>query len=354
MNTPLSRCPQIMAGLHFKCCALGALLLVLLLLSVVLGAATLPLADVLAALAPEADRTSTAYQVIWNLRLPRTILAILVGINFALAGLILQVVIRNPLAEPGILGISAGGSLGIVIMLLLADNLVDAMGTFFSGSLSLNALPIAAFAGGLAASAVILAISWRAGINPARLALNGVALGAVINALVMWMVVGWGGGRTETTLLWLAGSLYGRGPSHIPVILPWTCAALACFVVMIKPLSLLRLGDDLAASLGLKINPWRCFAIIVAVALATSATAVTGPIGFVGLVTPHLARLISGSDLHAFTLITLICGPCIMLAADLVCRLAIAPLELPVGAMTTLLGIPVFLLLLQRQKGVAA
>ncbi|GAA3561837.1 FecCD family ABC transporter permease [Marinobacter xestospongiae] len=286
------------------------------------------------------------FPVLWNLRLPRTLLAVVVGAQFALSGLILQRVIRNPLADPGVVGVSGGAGLAVVILLLLSDLLPGV-----AAGVGLAGLPWAALVGGLMVAALVLALAWRNGLAPARLALTGIAVGAVLNAAVMWVVVVWGGSRTETTLMWLAGSLYGRDFSHLWLLLPWTLAGLLALLPALKPLSLLRFGDHQAQTLGLAVQRWRLLALAVAVVLAASAVAVAGPMGFVGLIVPHLARLLARGSFAAQVPVCLLLGGVLTLAADIVGRTLASPLELPAGALTTLLGIPVLLYLLIKQGG---
>ncbi|WP_418648684.1 FecCD family ABC transporter permease [Thauera butanivorans] len=330
----------------------GALLLAalaaLLGLSLLLGAVPLEARQIWLALSGEGDATTHA--LLWNLRLPRSLLAVVVGLHFALSGLILQAVIRNPLADPGVIGVSSGASLAIVAFLLLADFINASLGHDGGRLLTLAGLPFAALLGGLGSALLVLALSWRAAISPVRLALNGVAVGAVLNALVMWIVVAWGGARTEITVIWLAGSLYGRDFDHL-ALLPWSVLGLAGAWLLLRPLSLLRFDDDVARGLGLHLLRWRLAALVVAVLLAASAIAVAGPIGFVGLVIPHFARLLVGSELRRLLPVSALCGALLTLGADIVARTAISPLELPVGVLTTLIGIPVFLILLQRHAG---
>lgn len=295
---------------------------------------------------------STEHDVLWQLRLPRTLLAVLIGIHFALSGLILQAVIRNPLADPSVIGVSGGASLAIVVFLLAADIVSGALFVGEAAIVPLSWLPLAALIGGLLIATLVLSLSWGSDLHPARLALNGVAIGAVLNALVMWMIIFWGGNRTETIIIWLAGSLYARDFTHLWVLLPWTLASLAALLIILKPLSLLRFDETLAQSLGLHIRYWRLLAIGIAVAFAASAIAVVGPIGFIGLIIPHVSRLLVGnSQMVPQVCVSLLAGACLMLGADIVSRTIIIPLELPAGALTTLLGIPILLFLLQHQYG---
>ncbi len=349
IKTGASKCKNLNRRFKLICGLLLVGLTVLIALSLLLGAASLTITEVMSALL-RTSPGSTAYEVIWNLRLPRTLLAIVVGAHFALAGLILQSVIRNPLADPSVIGVSGGASLAIVVFLLLIDVV---SGTLYSGQtvVSLSWLPFVGLSGGILTAALVLGLSWKASVSPAKLALNGVAVGAVLNAAVMWTVLAWGGGRTETSILWLAGSLYGRDFLHLWTILPWTLAGVTLLVLIQRPLSLLRLNDDLSQSLGLSLLYWRVIAISIAVALAASAIAVAGAVGFVGLIVPHLARLLVGSQMQQLNIVTFLCGSCLMLVADIISRMIVHPLELPAGTLTTLLGIPVLLFLLQRQSG---
>jgi iron complex transport system permease protein len=246
--------------------------------------------------------------------------------------------------------VSGGASLAIVIFLLLADAISGALAFGETTRVSLAWLPLAAFIGGLLVAAFVLSLSWRSAISPTTLALNGIAVGAVLNTLVMWTIVAWGGSRTETSIIWLAGSLYGRYFHHLIAIIPWTISGLIATFAILKPLSLLRFNEDLAQSLGLNIVYWRAIAVAVAVALAASAIAVAGPVGFVGLIVPHMARLLVGSQMVHLTVKSILGGASLTLGSDIIGRLTLSPIEIPVGALTTLIGIPVLLILLQRQK----
>lgn len=345
-----------------KLIALTLLFLLLIHASLIYGSAAFSVSEIYQALFNH-NTEHPAHAVLWNLRLPRTLLAILVGIHFALSGLILQTVIRNPLADPGIIGVSGGASLAVVSLLLLGDvmnaHLTTPMNTGATGLLndepilvSLSWMPFAALVGGLITAAVVLLLSWHKGgatgesLSPARLALNGVAISGILNAAVMWLVVAWGGGRTETTIIWLAGSLYGRDFSHLMMLLPWTLTGVLALCLIQHPLSLLRFNESLARSLGLNLVRWRLIAILVATSLAASAVAVAGPVGFVGLIIPHLARLIAGGQIRDQISVSLLAGGCLTLGADILSRTLLNPLELPAGALTTLLGIPLLLYLL--------
>lgn len=350
----LSRPPAWSAGRYPFWPLMAALLLgltALLLAALAFGSVALPIEQIWAGLTRPAAEAPLAHHLVWRLRLPRSLLALMVGAQFALSGLLLQTVIRNPLADPGVMGVSAGASLFVVGFILWLDALKLVASAQAHFELSIGMLPFVAIAGAVSTALLLLGLSWRHRLHPLRMALYGVALGAMLNAAVMWVVVGWGGGRTEITLLWLSGSLYGRDVEHIAVLLPWLGVGVLGVVVVLRPLAVLRFDDDMARSLGLAVRRWRLAAVLVAVVFAASAVAVAGPVGFVGLVVPHLARQLVGGELRFLAPASAVCGAGLMLAADLMGRVLFAPLELPAGALTTLIGVPVFLTLLQRQSG---
>jgi len=281
---------------------------------------------------------SLASQLVWNLRLPRSLLAMVAGAHFALSGLILQAVLRNPLADPGVIGISAGASLAVIILLLIG----------VPTGLLMMALPVVALAGGLLACAVVLLLAWHSQLQPVLVALYGVALAATLNGAVMWVVISQGQGQTELAVLWLAGTLYGRDFSQLQLLLPWTAIAVLTLPLLLRPLQLMRFDEDIARSCGLALRRWRLLALLLAVMLAASAVAVTGPIGFIGLLVPHLAGLLCRRHPARLVPLTLCGGALLLLLADMTGRLLMPPLELPAGAISAMLGVPLFIYLLQR------
>ena len=317
--------------------ALAALLLGLIFANLSLGAESLKIQDIMTGLL-NPDLTMSSHQILWNLRLPRTLLAMMVGCHFAIAGLVLQYSLRNPLADPSVLGISSGASLAVLTALYISSQVL----------ISPWSLPLFAFCGGTAACAIILLLSARADFHPLVVILYGVALAATFNAVVMWIVISQGHGETELAVLWLAGSLYGRDFSHVMMLLPWSILGLCCLPWLLRPLLLLRNTDEVAMACGLALKPWRLICLCVAVAMAASAVSVSGPISFIGLIIPHLAQFIIGNKQRWLLPVALLCGACLMLVADLIGRIAIPPLELPVGAMSAILGVPVFIYIMQR------
>ena len=315
--------------------ATAMLLIGLIVMNLCFGAETLTLQQVWHSLL--VDQPTVNHHIIWNLRLPRTLLAMLVGCHFALAGLILQYGLRNPLADPSILGISSGASLAVLITLFIGTQTL----------VSHITLPLMALIGAGLACLVILLLSYRAAFQPMVVILYGVALSASLNALVMWIVIAKGHGETELAVLWLAGSLYGRDFSHLMILLPWSILCALLLPLLIKPLLLMRNNDDIALACGLELRKWRLLAMVFAVMLSAPAVAVSGPIAFVGLVVPHIAKYISKQG-RLLIPNTLLIGAILLLLADLAGRVILAPLELPVGAMSAVFGVPVFIFIMQR------
>lgn len=334
--------------------SLIALLICLFFTALSMGSVPLSMQSVWQILISSIPQNSDS-NILWQLRLPRSLLAMVVGIHFALAGLILQAVIRNPLADPSILGVNGGASLAIVLCLLVVDYIQLHVFGFSDFNFNFAWLPAVALLGGVLATALVLKLSWRQQLQPNQLALNGVAIGAILNALVMWAILAWGGNRTETSLIWLAGSLYGRDFSQLFLLLPWTfVGVLSCFALL-KYLSILQLDSDAARTLGLNVTRWRLISLLIAVALAASATAITGPLGFVGLIVPHFAKVLLnrlglGTSLPHLMVVCMLAGASLTLAADIASRTLISPLEIPTGTLTTLMGIPILLLLIRRQN----
>lgn len=334
--------------------SLIALLVGLFFAALCMGSVPLSLQSVWHALIASTPLDSES-NILWQLRLPRSLLAMLVGIHFALAGLILQAVIRNPLADPSILGVNGGASLAIVLCLLVVDYIQLQVLNLSDATFDFVWLPAVALLGGVLATGLVLKLSWRQQLQPNQLALNGVAIGAVLNALVMWAILAWGGNRTETSLIWLAGSLYGRDFSQLYLLLPWTFVGVVGCFLLLKHLSILQLDSEVAQTLGLNVKRWRLISLFIAVALAASATAVTGPLGFVGLIVPHFAKVLLnrfglGASLLHLMVVCILSGATLTLAADIASRTLISPLEIPTGTLTTLLGIPILLLLIRRQS----
>ena len=325
---------------------LAVLLPALGLAGVAYGAADLSWADAWQALWTHAG---PAQDIVWSLRLPRVLLAAVVGAHFAASGLLLQSALRNPLADPGVLSISAGATLAVMVFLLL-DSFAGSVDSTRLDALPADWLPLIAQAGGLLGAALVYGLAWQQGAAPQRLLLTGIVLSAVLYAAALGILAGWGSSRVEVVLTWLSGSLYARDWLHLKPLLPWTLLGLLLLPWIIRPLSVLSLGDDPARSLGLPTEAWRFAALALASVFAASAVGVSGPLAFVGLLVPHMVRLLlPGPPLRHWPLV-LLTGAALTMLADTVGRSLLAPTEIPVGAVTALIGAPCFVLLLSRRR----
>ena len=277
----------------------------------------------------------TKRQILENIRLPRTIVAMLVGVNLSLSGAILQAVMKNPLADPHIIGISSGAGLfGIFVMMIFSD----------AG----NLMTPAAFVGAMLAAALIYLLAWKDGIRPIRVILAGVAvsafLGAGISALLIFF-----SDRVHGALLWMVGGLSARSWQHVEILLPYSIAGTLATFLSARHMNVLQLGDEVATGLGLRVNLVRTILTAIAALLAASAVCVVGLLGFVGLIVPHTARLILGSDYKILLPGAALLGAAVVTISDTFARTIFAPTELPVGILMAMLGAPFFLYLLRKE-----
>jgi iron complex transport system permease protein len=306
------------------------LLLVCLLSSVLLGAADIAPGTVWQAIF-QFDG-STEHLVIRTVRLPRAILAVVVGAALAVAGAITQGLTRNPLAAPDILGINVGAALAMVLAVFLQSSGGSYVGFAFSG---------AAIA---AVTVYWLGSLGRSGLTPLKLVIAGAALSYLLSSLTTGILIL--GQRTlDEIRFWLAGSLAGQDMASMLLVLPYIAVGLAASLVLGRQLTLMSLGDDVAQSLGLQTAWVKVGAAIAVVLLAGSAVALAGPIGFVGLVVPHVVRFAVGVDYRWILPYTMIAGGILLSVADTAARLVIRPQELPVGIMTAIVGAPFFIYL---------
>lgn len=305
-------------------------------------------ADVWAALAGgEGD----AAQMLRDFRLPRTLIALLTGAHFALAGMMMQVAMRNPLADPTIFGVSGGAAFAITATMLLGAHigLLSDEVQVTRSYLPAHLMPPIAIIGAALATGAVLVLGRRDGFSSGRIVLTGVMIGAVLNGLVMGCVLALGTSQTEMAIIWLSGALYGRNMGHLWQILPWSAACLALALLWLRALSILRFAPDMALSLGLDDRRMRPLAMLTAAALAASAVAVSGPVGFVGLIVPHGVRLLHGPSIAGQMWLNITLGAALVTLADLLGRVMFAPIEVPVGIVTSLIAAPVFIAILRSK-----
>jgi iron complex transport system permease protein len=314
-----------------------AVLLVVVLCSVAFGSRSIPLGDVWQALV-EPDG-SNDHLIVRSLRIPRTLLGLGVGMALGLAGTLMQGVTRNPLADPGLLGVDAGAALAVVV----------AIHTF--GITTLSGYVWFAFVGaGVASAAVYLLGSLgRGGATPVKLALAGAALTALLTALTQSVLL-IDAQSLDIFRFWVVGSLAGRDGDVIVQVAPFLVVGVVLAVASGRTLNTLSLGDDVARSLGQRVALARGVAALAIVILCGAATAAAGPIGFVGLTVPHIARAICGPDYRWILAWSLVLAPTLLLGADVIGRVVARPGELQVGIVTAFLGAPFFVALVRRRK----
>jgi iron complex transport system permease protein len=297
------------------------------------GTVPLTLHEVLQGLQGEGDAQSV--RIVNLLRLPRVIVTLFAGADLALAGCLLQGVLQNPLADPGIIGVSAGaGFFAMVLMLVLPEYTA--------------LLPLAAFGGALAATAIVFLLSWDKGINPLRMILAGVAVATLFGGAMSGLNVFFAD-RIQGTVMWMAGGFAGRSWGHVEMLLPYSLVGILGALLCARQLNALQLGEEMAQSLGVRVKLVRTLLIFLAALLAAAAVSVAGMLGFVGLIVPHMLRLFVGAD-HEFLLpCAALAGGVVVTLADTAARSLFVPLEIPVGIFMSFLGAPFFLYLLRRR-----
>ncbi|MBY4677354.1 iron chelate uptake ABC transporter family permease subunit [Marinobacterium arenosum] len=276
--------------------------------------------------------------ILTDFRLPRVLVALLAGAGLGLAGALIQGVVRNPLASPDLLGVTAGAGLAATALLV------------FWPALPFGWLIPGAMAGGWLAMLLLLWLARDRQLNPARLILIGIALNAWLAALTDWLLVSHPTG-IDAALVWLTGSLWGRSWPQLWWLLPWLLLLLPLTLALALRLDLLALGDEAAEGLGAAVIRSRRLALLLAVMLAAVSVAVCGTLSFVGLVAPHLARLLVGAAHRRLLPASAMLGALLVLVADIAGRSLAPPLELPAGILTALIGAPYFLFLLTRYRG---
>jgi iron complex transport system permease protein len=307
------------------------------LLSVRLGSVALTTGEVVSALLGsglEAHR-----DILLDLRLPRAVLGLLVGGGLALAGSVFQGLLRNPLAEPYILGISGGAAAGVVLVLSL--------GWVSAGS---GVLPGAAFGGALLAILLVfrVAAATDRAMDVRVLLLAGVVVGAFFAAFIAFVLSISEARVVRSAILWMMGSLAGASWTDVRVVAAYTLPAALVLMGLARALNLMAMGEDTASYLGTDVERVKRWAYGVASLVAAAGVAVAGVIGFVGLIVPHTLRLVIGSDQRYLLPLSFLAGAVFLTLADLVARLALAPTEIPIGVITAFTGVPLFLVLLRR------
>ncbi|MFJ3644639.1 FecCD family ABC transporter permease [Streptomyces murinus] len=340
-STAPSRIPVLPLSL-----ALALLLLLSLVSGVGLGAAGVGWAEVLRFLwagltgGTVPARDEAVYTIVWEIRLPRVLLGAVVGAGLAAVGVAVQAMVRNALADPFVLGISSGAAVGANAVILLGA---------FAG-LGVWALSASAFASALAAMALVYAVARSPrGLTPLRLILTGTALAYGFEAVTTVMVFGAARGEAaRSAMMWLLGSLGGATWAQLPLAAVTVAAGWAWLRWRAEPLNALAMGDETAAALGVGPARLRRELFLVTAAVTGTVVAVSGAIGFVGLMVPHVVRMLVGADHRRVLAVAPLAGAVLLVWADLLSRWLFAPAELPVGVITAMVGVPAFLLLMRR------
>lgn len=277
--------------------------------------------------------------VVQELRLPRIVIAVLVGGALAGAGALLQGVIRNPLASPDIMGITGGAAVAAVAFL-----------TYWSERISIRWLPFFAIAGAAAASVALYLLAWRKGTTPVRLVLIGVGMSSLTSAATTMMIIFNPRGDAGIAYLWLTGSIYATNWENVLTILPWALILLPLAFLLARHVNILQLGDEVATGAGSAVESSRLLLLLISVALAASATSVAGGIGFIGLLAPHMARKLVGPGFARMLPVSALLGGILVVLADLAGRTLFLPLDVPVGVFTSAVGAPFFIYLLYARR----
>jgi iron complex transport system permease protein len=282
----------------------------------------------------------SASVILFELRLPRVALATVVGSGLAVAGAVFQSLFRNPMADPAIIGVSSGAALGAIVAILAGG------GAYLGGLL----VPASAFVSALAVAALVYRLArFGPAVQVATLLLAGIAVAAFVSAVIT-LIMAFSGEQVRTIYFWLLGGLSGRGWGAVLAAGPAVLVGITVTVLATGSLNLMALGDERAAQLGLEIERFKRVSLAVGALLAAAAVSVAGVIGFVGLMTPHILRLVLGADHRRLLPAVVLGGAILLVLADLVARTAIQPEEIPVGAVTAILGGPFFLYLLRRER----
>ena len=322
---------------------LGLAVVLVFLLSILVGEADLTPGQVFAALLGEGDINDR--RIVVGLRAPRAVMAILVGGGLSLSGAVFQALLRNPLAEPYILGISGGAATGAVLALALG----------LAASLSW-ALPAAAFAGALVAIFLVLRVAATADdrVDVRVLLLAGVVVGAFFTACMAFVLSISDARTVRSAVLWMMGSLVGSDWRTVWMVTLYSIPAVIALIGLARPLNLLAIGEETAGYLGADVERVKRIAYVLASLLTAAGVAATGVIGFVGLIVPHSIRLLVGADYRVLLPLAFLAGAVFLMLADIAARTVLPPTEVPIGVITAFVGVPLFLLLLRRSVGAGA
>jgi iron complex transport system permease protein len=281
---------------------------------------------------------------IFSFRLPRIIIALLVGICLAVAGAILQGLIRNPLASPDIIGITGGGSVAVVVFFMLFSNKNNAL------TVSIEWIPVAAFLGATILGLLVYLLSWKNGSSSMRLVLIGIGLSMLTQSLTTLFMIKGPIYQAAQANVWITGTVYAANWEQVRIMLPVVFILLIISMISVRNVNIQELGDELATGVGSAVQKNKLFLLILSTALTGCAVAFAGAIGFVGLMAPHIARRLVGSSFGSLLPVSALIGALLVMVADLIGRTLFSPLEVPAGVFTAAIGAPYFIYLLFKTR----
>ncbi|WP_312505210.1 iron ABC transporter permease [Lysinibacillus sp.] len=310
--------------------------IVVAIIAVGLGSVHISVPNILTTLLNGHDQEGVYTTIIWDIRLPRVLLALIIGASIAISGALLQAVMGNPLADPGLTGVTSGAAAFVLLILLANPEL-----THF--------IPLAAFVGGLIAAAIVYALAWRrTGITPITIILSGVAVNALCGGVIGFLSILYSE-RLPSAVQWMNGSLAAKGNASLHMIYLYAIIGWVLSIFAIRKANIIRLGDQVATNLGESVTRIRIMLSILAVFLAAISVAAVGMISFVGLIVPHMARLLVGSDYKYMLPMSMALGAIVLLIADTGGRTLFAPLDIPAGILMAVIGGPYFLYLMRKK-----
>lgn len=282
--------------------------------------------------------------VVQSFRLPRIIMALLVGISLAVAGAILQGIIRNPLASPDIIGLTGGASAAVVLFLALFSDSNNSL------TVSIQWLPMSAFIGATVVAILVYILAWKNGLSPVRLVLIGIGISALMQAITTLLMILGPIYRASQANIWITGTVYGTNWDQVKLMIPWTIILFIISLMLVRHINIQELGDELATSVGSSVQKQRVGLLFLSTALTGGAVAFGGGIGFVGLMAPHIARRLVGSSFGVLLPTSALIGAFLVMLADLIGRTLFSPLEIPAGVFTASIGAPYFIYLLYKTR----
>ncbi|MFE3576016.1 FecCD family ABC transporter permease [Lysinibacillus sp. NPDC059133] len=301
-----------------------------------LGSVHITIPDILTTIVNGRDSDGIYTTIIWDIRLPRVLLALIIGANIAISGALLQAVMGNPLADPGLTGVTSGAAAFVLIILLANPEFT-------------HLIPAAAFIGGLIAATIIYALAWRrTGITPITIILSGVAVNALCGGVIGFLSILYSD-RLPSAVQWMNGSLATKGNASLQMIYFHAIIGWIVSIFAIRKANIIRLGDQVAVNLGENVTRIRIMLSILAVFLAAISVAAVGMIGFIGLIVPHMARMLVGTDYKYLLPMSMAMGAIVLLIADTGGRTLFAPLDIPAGILMSVIGGPYFLYLMRKK-----